>query len=221
MPIIPYKFDTREFSHCGRNDLDCDDQINPLLLNDQATALNMGMRLNPRRIISNTISMGRTGDIKIDFELDANDPDYLVYTEFKMTNWPALGGALTAKFTGNLRLEFGIFSNPSLTQTVAHWFVNQADYTSSTGITPQIGQDVGTAFNALTISGVLNPALFTNQNVVHAFLRVRLTYPNVSPFTFQNPNIVNADPGFNHPETGEAFTKGGIFGMGIYTGKIQ
>lgn len=216
MPIVSYQYPNREFPHCGRNDLDCGDQVNPVLLNDQITSINSNIRLIPRRVISR-FGMQIKGDIKLDFEI-GTEPDYLVHLEFKMSPFSTSGGLRT----GNLKAEFGIFSNPNARQVIGHWFVNQNDYLANGGlITFANPQSVGNNFQSVTISGQIDPTLQTfqpNREIVHGFLRLTLEYPGI---TLPGISTIVSRSSFNHPETQERFGFDGVLSVHIYTGFVQ
>ena len=228
MSVEVYEYDKREFPHCGVGPLDCDDEINPIIYNDQATALNMGRRMIPRRIISDTELNGFSGvfntfgDAKIDFELSPNDPDFLIYIEFKMDK----AETLTGEATGNLSLDFGIFSNANIRQPLGRYYVNIWDYQQATGTLipfPNLSTQVGDEFKGIIISGQIDPAL-TQPNpgrLSHAYLKLSLSYPNINN-TLYRFRVSRGDfnPAFDHPETGERFETSGIKGLFIYTGQL-
>ena len=221
MSVEVYKYDKREFPHCGVGPLDCDDEINPIVYNDQATALNMGRRMVPRRIISDTGALPTRGNIQLDFELSPFDPDYLLYIEFKLDRCFTFIG----NRTGNLKIEFGIFSNPNVRQVIGQYFVSQADYAQEIGPIqfPNISFNVNGDFQGITLSGQLDPALTSTNpgRMTHGFLRITLSYPNISTILYNQGIAFNYfTPVFTHPETGEQFNTSGVKGLMLYTGEL-
>ena len=212
MPLKIYNYNTREFPHCGLNNLDCDDQVNPVSYNDLATSLNRARRLVPRIICGNTSSFPIRGQAFLDFELAANDPDYLIYCEFQLDTTDDGGN----RKTGNVLFEFGIFANPAIRQAAKQLFVSQADYLAAgytiVGSNPE---DVGNDYVFAAITGSLDPSLKTTGQIIHGFLRVVVDYPGIPPQIH-----VSDGTGATNTETGEVFATSGIKALHLYTGEL-